>query len=259
MLHFSYTFSRCLCQRKQNPKCLNHSGTFFSPGADKSNIYMHATWMGLLGPVTLFPLDRKSQTYWDWCSFWAEKASHTWTDVPFGQKKPDQTGPMPQSQTYLDQCSLWAGKSDLLGPVFPLGRKSQTYLDHCSLWAEKARLTWTNVPFVQEKPDQPGPMFPLGRKSQTKLDQWSPLDGKIIPTWTRAVKSDLLGQMFSLGRWDICWEGGHIPLLLSKNELVDKGQQVAVDKGHKVLHTPTTVSQPKLAGSPNSEGWQFGI
>ena len=112
---------------------------FFSSGADKSNIYMHATWMGLLGPVTvpfgqekpdllgpMFLLGRKSQTKLDQCL----KARPTWTIAPFGQEKPA-----------------------ILGPVFPLGRKSQTYLAQRSLWAEKARLTWTNVPFGQEMPD----------------------------------------------------------------------------------------------------------
>ena len=211
MLHFSYTFSRCLCQHKQNPKCLSHGGIQ----------YLHACYLNgstrtsdtvpfgqekpdLLG--LMFLLGRKSQPYLDRCSFWAEKARPNWTNA----SKPDLLGPMlplgRKSQTYLDQCSLWAGKAShtcrksqpyldqyslwagkashtwtsipfgqekpaILGPVFPLGRKSQTYLDQCSLRAEKARLTWTNVPFVQEKPDQPGPMFPLGRKSQTKLDQ----------------------------------------------------------------------------------------
>ena len=41
----------------------------------------------ILGPV--FPLGRKSQTYLDQCSFCAGKARPTWTNVPFGQEKPD--------------------------------------------------------------------------------------------------------------------------------------------------------------------------
>ena len=213
-------------------KVLESWWNFFSHQEQTNPIFTCMLLGWVYSDQWLSPLDRKSQTYLDQCSFWAEKARPNWTN---------------------------ASKPDLLGPLLPLGRKSQPYLDQCSLWAGKARPTWPSVPFGQKKPDLLGPMFPLGRKCQTKLDKWSPLDGKIRPTWTRAVKSDLLGQMFSLGRWDICWEGGHIPLLLSKNELVDKGQQVAVDKGHKVLHTPTTVSQPKLAGSPNGEGWQFGI
>ena len=167
MLHFSYTFSRCLCQRKQNPKCLNHGGTFFLTRSRQIQ-YLHACYLNgstrtsdtvpfgqekpdLLGLMFLW--GRKSQPYMDRCSFWAEKARPNWTNA----SKSDLLGPMlplgRKIRPTWTSVPFGQKKPDLLGPVFPLGRKSQTYLDQCSFCAGKARPTWTNVPFGQEKPD----------------------------------------------------------------------------------------------------------